>query len=343
MAGTLTSDPRIDPRIKAFFGDEHIGGGRNFDSREQMLAEENSEKGREQAALVQSMLDSMDREDLAPSKGLRISVETFVSSPDGNSIKVQFIRPDTDERLPCIYYIHGGGMASMSCFDGHYRTWGRMLANEGVAVAMVDFRNCVRASSAPEVEPFPAGLNDCVSGIKWLLANADRLNIDPARVIIEGESGGANLSIATTMTLQREGKLDLIKGLYLLCPYIAGQWPAPNCPSSIENNGILADLHCNEGAIGYGIEAFEAGNPLAWPSFATTEDVVGFPPTVVSVHECDPLRDEGVNFYRLLLQSGVEARCRQIMGATHAVEIFPVVCPDLSLDAAAHIARFCKG
>ena len=30
----------------------------------------------------------------------------------------------------------------MSCFDGMYRAWGRMIADQGVAVAMVDFRNC---------------------------------------------------------------------------------------------------------------------------------------------------------------------------------------------------------
>ena len=33
-------------------------------------------------------------------------------------------------------------------------------------------------SSAPEVAPFPAGLNDCVSGLKWVHAHADELGID---------------------------------------------------------------------------------------------------------------------------------------------------------------------
>ena len=28
-------------------------------------------------------------------------------------------------------------MASMSCFDGMYRSWGRIIANQGVAVAMI--------------------------------------------------------------------------------------------------------------------------------------------------------------------------------------------------------------
>ena len=67
----------------------------------------------------------------------------------------------------------------MSCFDGMYRAWGRVIAAQGVAVLMVDFRNAIRPSSAPEVAPFPAGLNDCVSGVKWVAAHADALSIDP--------------------------------------------------------------------------------------------------------------------------------------------------------------------
>ena len=71
----------------------------------------------------------------------------------------------------------------------------------------------------------------------------------------------------------------------------------------------------------YGIEAFAEQNPLAWPSFAGVDDVSGFPRTVISVNECDPLRDEGINFYRSLLQAGVPARCRQAMGTMHGTEI----------------------
>ena len=138
---------------------------------------------------------------------------------------------------------------------------------------MVDFRNSVVASSVPEVAPFPAGLNDCVSGLQVGRRQRRAPSIDPARIVVAGESGGGNLALATGLKLKRDGELGLIKGLYALCPYIAGQWPTPESPSSIENNGILLDLHDNRGAMGYGIEAFNERNPLAWPSFATAEDV----------------------------------------------------------------------
>jgi acetyl esterase len=344
MASKLAEDPRIDPRIKAMFGamaEMTVSG--DVANREELLALEESAQGKAAADALKAMLDALDNEYVASSAGLTTRTETFVSSPDGNTINIQFIRPDTAETLPCVYYIHGGGMTVMSCYDGNYKAWGRIIAAQGVAVAMVDFRNALRPSSAPQVAPFPAGLNDCVSGLRWVHANAAALNIDPSRIIVAGESGGGNLTLATGLKLKQDGDIGLIKGLYALCPYIAGQWPLPQNPSSTENNGILLELHNNRGAMGYGIEAFNAKNPLAWPGFATPEDVKGLPPVVISVNECDPLRDEGVGFYRLLLTSGVAARCRQVMGTIHGTEIFPVCCPDISRDTASDIANFARG
>lgn len=338
----LTEDPRIDPRIKAMMGEFPDTTQGDAPSREVMLEEANTEEAVAARAELRAMLDLVDDEDVAPSTGLSISTHEFTSSPDGNAVKIQFIRPEGDDVLPCVYYIHGGGMATFSAFDGMYRAWGKIIAGQGVAVAMVDFRNCVDPSSAPEVEPFPAGLNDCVSGLKWTIDNAATLGIDPGRVIVSGESGGGNLTLATGLKLNQDGDLGLIRGLYALCPYIAGEWPQDRYPSSIENNGILLDLHDNRGRMGYGIDAFEAGDPLAWPAFATEADVEGLVPTVISVNECDPLRDEGIEFYRLLLRAGVAARCRQVMGTIHGTEVFAITCPDISRETAASIAQFCR-
>jgi acetyl esterase len=343
MAYDIAADPRLDPRLKAILAGMPMEGGADVDSRETMIAEANTEAARQQAELFRGFMDMCDTEEAAPSAGLRVHSEKIVSEPDGNSINLQVIRPDNDETVACVYYIHGGGMMSLSCYDGMYRGWGKIIAANGVAVVMVDFRNAIAASSVPEVAPFPAGLNDCVSGLKWVVANADHLNIDPARIVVAGESGGGNLTLATGLKLKQDGELGLINGLYAMCPYIKGEWPTADSPSSTENNGILLDLHNNQGAIGYGIEAFKERNPLAWPSFATAADVEGFPPTVISVNECDPLRDEGINFYRLLLSAGIPARGRQVMGTMHGTEIFTIACPEISRDTARDLAAFTKG
>lgn len=338
----ISNDPRIDPRLKAAFGampDAPDLG--DVGSREAMLAEAQSEAAKQAYAAQTAMFAMMDSEAVAPSTGLRVSTERFVSAPDGNTVSVLFIRPDTAERVPCVCYLHGGAMQFWSAFDGLYRAWGRLIAAQGVAVALIEFRNALIASSSREVAPFPAGLNDCVSSVKWLHSDATRLGIDASRIVVAGESGGGNLTLATGLTLVRQGQQSLVKGLYALSPYLAGRWPSPETPSSQENNGLLLNLHNNRGAMAYGIEALERRNPLAWPSFATDVDVRGFPPTVLWVNECDPLRDEGINFYRILSRNGVAARCRQNMGTLHAAELF-AVCPDISRDAARDVAAFAK-
>ena len=343
MMSKLSEDPRIDPRLKALFGEFDFPPQSDAASREEILEQANSAEGQAMREGLAAFFALCDTEEIAPSDGLTITTETFTSSPDGNTIKIQYIRPESDGPLPCVYYIHGGGMASMSCYDPNYKAWGRIIAQNGVSVAMVDFRNCVTPSSAPEVEPYPAGLNDCVAGVKWVAEHAESLGIDASRMIIAGESGGGNLTLATGMKLLRDGDIGLVQGLYALCPYIAGSWPRDDLPSTTENNGILLDLHNNQGAMGYGIEALEAEDPLAWPLFASSEDVIGLPTTVISVNECDPLRDEGIAFYRLLLDSGVPARCRQVMGTIHGTEVFPMACPDVSRDTARDLAGLAMG
>ena len=339
----IATDSRLDPRIKAALGHLRTTDGRNVSSREEAIALESSPQRIAREEVMGPLRESCDSEAVAPTSGLDVSVREFESQPDGNSIKVGFIRPHGQDPLPCVYYIHGGGMATSSAFDPHYRAWGRIIARNGVAVAMVDFRNCMTPSSAPEVVPYPGGLNDCVSGIRWLSANAAELGIDPARIVVAGESGGGNLTLASGMKLLRDGDAGIVRGLYALCPYIAGSWPRDELPSSTENNGLFLDLHHNRAAMAYGWGAFAAGDPLAWPLFASRKDVLGLPATTISVNECDPLRDEGIAFYRLLLSAGVAARCRQVMGTIHATEIFAALCPEISRDTARDLAAMCRG
>lgn len=338
----IANDPRLDPRLKAVLTMMPPPNETDVASREEQVAQANTPDALAATEQLKMLFDMADNEFVAPSAGLSISEHEFTSQPDGNTINIRFVRPEGKETVPCIYYIHGGGMMVFSCYYGNYRAWAKIIAANGVAVAMVDFRNCLTPSSAPEIAPFPAGLNDCVSGVRWLSENADKLGIDKDRIIVAGESGGGNLTIATGLKLKQDGDLGLISGLYPLCPYLAGQWPQDDLPSSTENNGILIGLHSNRGRMAYGLQAFEDKNPLAWPLFASEEELRGLPPVMINVNECDPLRDEGVVFYRRLLKAGVEARCREVRGTCHAAELLMTAVPDIAGDTAADMARFAK-
>ena len=346
MGGIVTkdrrADERLDPRLRSLLLAMPAPEAVEVRDRDELIREAASPSGLERERLFREVLDACDTEEVAPSSGLRFDDVAIESQPDGNVIRLQIVRPDSHDTVAAVYYIHGGGMANLSSYYGNYRAWARIVAGYGVAVALVEFRNAVSPGAVPDVAPYPAGLNDCLSGLLWLRANADRFDIDPLRIVIAGESGGGNLTLASGMALKRRGELSVTSGLYALCPYIAGRWPDPRYPSSVMNNGIFLNLHGNAGAISYGVEAFDAGDPLAWPGFATVDDVAELPPTVISVNECDPLRDEGVAFYRLLLRAGVAARGREVLGTMHATELAIVACPDITHDTARDLAAFAQ-
>ena len=84
-----------------------------------------------------------------------------------------------------------------------------------------------------------------------------------------------------------------------------------------------------------------AENPLAWPYFATEAELAGLPPHVISVNELDPLRDEGMAYYRKLIAAGVPVVGRVNLGLTHGAElIFRQAVPEDYFATVQDIKRF---
>ena len=334
------NDPRLDPRVRAILKMVPSGPSPTYASREATIEAARSPEALANAQTARDLMELCDTEEVVTSAGLELWAEKIESQPDGNTIHLQIVRPAGNAVVPCVYYIHGGGMASLSCTMGNYRAWAKIIAHHGICVVMVEFRNSMQPSSVEDIAPFPGGLNDCVSGLKWVEGHANELHIDPKRIVVSGESGGGNLALAVGLELKRRGEEGFVKGIYAFCPFIAGEYPRPELPSTTENNGIFINLGGNGPAMAYGIEHLTSRNPIAWPYWASSDDLAGFPTTVISVNECDPLRDEGIAFYRKLIQAGVNARCRNVLGTMHATEVIPIVCPEITADAAAHLAAF---
>jgi len=91
----------------------------------------------------------------------------------------------TSEPLPTIVSIHGGGYVYGN--KEIYRRYGMDMAKRGFAFVNFNYR------LAPKWK-FPTPLADTNAVLRWVQANAKRYHLDPQRIILVGDSAGAQLA-----------------------------------------------------------------------------------------------------------------------------------------------------
>ena len=261
-----------------------------------------------------------------------------IKGEDGNEVKLYVTKhANTSGDMPGILHLHGGGMAIMKADDPNYIYWRHKLASTGLVVVGVEFRNTAGVLGN---HPFPAGLNDCVSALKWVYEKKKELGI--SKIIVSGESGGGNLSIATALKAKQDGIVNYIDGVYAQCPFISNLYGKGNTElkSLIENDtyflrgdalGLTASLY----------DGINSKNPIAWPYHADSSMLKGLPPHAITVNELDPLRDEGLAYSEKLEKAGISVSSKIIRGTVHAAEnIFPLEIPEIHNQAIQDIKNF---
>jgi len=252
---------------------------------------------------------------------------TTITGEDGNDVTLYISRPDRAGALPAVVHLHGGGMAIGSATDVGYMRGREYLAATGLVVVGVEFRN---SGGKLGPHPYPAGLKDCAAGVRWVWANRSDLGV--THVIVSGESGGGNLTLTVAHQAKRQGWLDEIAGVYAQCPYISNRWhEAPDdLPSLRECDGYFINRQqlAVMGTI-YDPTGENARDATAFAGIATDEELVGLPPHVISVNELDPLRDEGLVYYRRLVRDGGDL-------------LFPGVMPEVFAASMRDVSGFAK-
>src|SRR4051812_27104261 len=99
-------------------------------------------------------------------------------------------RRDLQGPRPVVFYIHGGGFHMLSK-ETHW-VMALLFARAGYIVFNISYR------LAPQ-HPFPAALEDACDAFVWMAENAARHGGDLSRLVIAGESAGANLSAALSV------------------------------------------------------------------------------------------------------------------------------------------------
>jgi acetyl esterase/lipase/3-phenylpropionate/cinnamic acid dioxygenase small subunit len=229
--------------------------------------------------------------------------------------------PEAGPPRPCLYWIHGGGYISGSALtvDSRLNRWVEEL---GCVVVAVDYR------LAPE-HPYPIPLDDCYTALSWTVKHAERLGIDPARVVLVGSSAGAGLAAALAL-LARDRGGPAVTHQVLIYPMLDDRQVTPS--SQMDGAPVWGRAANALGWRAYLGPAAEEEVP-AYAAPARAVDLAGLPPAFVAVGGADLFRDESIAYASRLLEAGVSTELHVYPGAPHGFEVLAV---------AADVSRRCN-
>ena len=193
-------------------------------------------------------------------------------------------------QLPTIVSIHGGGYVYGS--KEIYRRYGMDMAKRGFAFVNFNYR------LAPKWK-FPTPLADTNAVLQWVVKNAARYHLDPDRLILVGDSAGAQLAsqYAAIWANPVYGALFQLK-----LPKIRIRALGLNCG--------LYDMRARASDPRQGLQLDYLGKDLSPedPRFRVLESIgSNYPPAFLTTSCCDFLRDNAEPMYRFLTERGIDA------------------------------------
>lgn len=217
-----------------------------------------------------------------------------------------------DTLLPAVFWIHGGGYV-LGHPDSDDSLCERFVNDINCVVVSVDYR------LAPEY-PFPAAIEDCYAGLKWMVDNAETLKIDTSRIAAAGASAGGGLTAALAL-LARDRKGPQLVFQMPLYPMLDNRNITPSSYEiNQENFPNVWNREANQIAWKYylGENDSTTVSPYAAPSLA--DDLSGLPPAYICVGQLDPFRDEVLDYVTRMAQAGVPVEFHLYPGCFHGFD-----------------------
>ncbi|MEJ5255806.1 MAG: alpha/beta hydrolase, partial [Acidimicrobiales bacterium] len=233
----------------------------------------------------------------------------------GGRIRVRLYRPHGTGPFPLYVFIHGGGFCQ-GTLDERDQRCRAVSAGARCVVASVDYR------LAPENQ-YPTAPEDCYAALEWLVRHADRLEVDPRRVAIGGESAGANLAAVVCLMGRDRGG-----------PPLVHQWlDVPTTDATCSQSGFrdvpdgyLLDRAVIDDFFAHYLPSPErALEPYCSPLLAA--DLSGLPPAWIMTAELDKLRGDGEAYAAALRAAGVAVTHVRLAGHIHPSFAFTRLLP----------------
>jgi acetyl esterase/lipase len=218
---------------------------------------------------------------------------------------------------PVLVWLHGGGyvigrpeMNDVCC--------AQYVRELGITVVSVDYR------CAPK-HPFPAGLEDGYSALKWIESHSQALGVDAKRIAVGGESAGGGLAASL---VQLAHDRQEVRPVFQLLVY----------PMLDDRTALRTDVDdrsnvtWNQKSNRFGWESYlgkkcGAGDVPEYAVPARREDLSGLPRAWIGVGTVDLFCEEDMAYARRLKECGVECEIYTVRGAFHGFDRFAPQAP----------------
>ncbi|MGW4354267.1 alpha/beta hydrolase [Nocardia sp. NPDC004582] len=264
----------------------------------------------------------------APTRGVSIEWQR-VTFPD-RAVPIRVYRPAGARAaaLPLVLQVHGGGFAGTAA----QCDWGNSHLAAKLPAVVVSVEHRLIAQDTP----LSAAVDDDWDVLRHILDHSTDWGIDPARVILAGESGGALISALTAIRAAATG-LPLLAQVLInpACDLTDTMVDYPTMTRYAETPTLnLARLRLfRRLAVPPGADP----RPVS-PLYA---DLTGQPPALVVIPTLDPLADQGRRYADRLREFGIPVQVSEYPGATHAFIAMPGLVPQATA-ARADITDFLR-
>ncbi|WP_375688702.1 alpha/beta hydrolase [Pseudooceanicola sp. LIPI14-2-Ac024] len=238
--------------------------------------------------------------------------------------------PPAAKPAATLLYFHGGGWVQGS-IDTHDALCAKLAAQAGVRVISYDYR------LAPE-DRFPAAPDDVLAAYLGLVSGEEELRADPAKLVVGGDSAGANLAAGLMHDLVAGGH-PLPAGQILVYPAVDGRMTSDSM-QALADNALLPRDRMEWYLDNYLPAGHDRQDPRFSPLFS--DHLAGQPPALILVAGHDPLWDDGQAYASRLHGAGVEVEVAEYPGQIHGFLNLTKVQPEGTV-AIAGLARWLSG
>ena len=227
------------------------------------------------------------------------------------------------ELRPAVVYIHGGAFCMLSK-DTH-RVMAMPFAKRGYVVFNINYR-------LGPVHTYPAPLEDAAAALRWVIENARSYGADPDRIILAGESAGANLVTALTYIATHPTEEPFARALHAAAPRIRAAIPIyglldltdmarftarPRVPEWAKREVLTAATSYLGKPVDAAARRYPLASPLRLFEADPPPDARPLPPFFIACGTADMLLDDSRRLKAALDRRGAQATLEVFHGEVH--------------------------